>query len=146
MLVRNRTNTLLKYNKSSETIELKPMTVTYVDGSTVTAKELLGTYGSRIQIVSEGGDEPVSKQEVFLVDREKDLTDGDMTNILAEIKAEVDFEEQQNEITLNGMKLSNEEAERLEQEAVEDVEAKLGELVSEKPRRRRGRRASKKAN
>ena len=51
MFVRSHMNSTVRYNKSAGSVELKPDTVTYVDESIVTAKELLDCYGERIVII-----------------------------------------------------------------------------------------------
>lgn len=91
MLVRSRVGTPLKYRKSSGCYVIQPNTVTFIEDGKVTAKELKGTYGDRIEIISEDLVAPVTeeKKEVKLEERKEDLTDKSLEGILAQVKEEI---------------------------------------------------------
>ena len=55
MFVRSRIDKPITYRKNGKCWTLKPHAVTLISDPTVTAKELKGCYGSRIDIISEEG-------------------------------------------------------------------------------------------
>ena len=64
MFVRNRKDIDFKYNKRGKVIVLKANTVTLVDDSLVTAKELVDCYGQRIEIIKQSTQVATPKEVV----------------------------------------------------------------------------------
>ena len=152
MFVKSKMNIPAKYNKGSDCIVLKPNTITFVDDTKVTAKELLDCYGQRIDIISDGVieaeglhqqvvvEEP--KAEAKLEERKEDLTLDSLNSILAEIedgekvenKEEIEFflNGETDELPEGTEEITNEEAEELEKVAkVEIKEEKKTEVKKE---------------
>ncbi len=93
MFVRNRKNIDFKYNKSGKVIVLKANTVTLVDDSLVTAKELINCYGQRIEIIGQGVTE-APKEEVVNKEVQKPApqpaNDKVLEDILEQVQKELD--------------------------------------------------------
>lgn len=93
MFVRNRKNIDFKYNKSGKVIVLKANTVTLVDDSLVTAKELINCYGQRIEIIGQGVAE-APKEEVVNKEVQKPApqpaSDKVLEDILEQVQKELD--------------------------------------------------------
>ena len=102
MFVKNKENLDFKYRKNGYLALLKANTVSYVDETKVTAKELLACYGQRIDIISRElaieiapslGDTkskaPKAPKKVETV-KKSDLNDSFIEQILGEIEGEAD--------------------------------------------------------
>ena len=92
MFVRNRKNIDFNYNKSGKVIVLKANTVTLVDDSLVTAKELINCYGQRIEIIGQGVEE--APKEVVNKEVQKPApqpaSDKVLEDILEQVQKELD--------------------------------------------------------
>ena len=97
----------VRYHKSTGSIILKPNTVTYVDDSLVTAKELTDCYGNRISVMSKelveeyiANAAPVEVEDEVLEDEleENDSDEG----VIAGGAAPISTNELENEGTGNG--------------------------------------------
>ncbi len=100
MFVKSKMNSPAKYYKGADCVILKPNTVTFVDDTKVTAKELMDCYGQRIEVLSAMTDEvrvtesssrvekPVEEKKVVLQERKEDLTLKSLSDILKEIEEE----------------------------------------------------------
>lgn len=161
MFVKSKMSIPVKYYKGSDCIVLKPNTVTFVEDTKVTAKELKDCYGERIDIVTNGTNisSVPEKGDVKLEERKEDVTLASIHNILMEIegslktkavevkKEEDEFPEISNtgdeEIDnfLNGESdelpegtkiISNEEADKLQEKEVKTNKSKAGNKKSGK--------------
>ena len=93
MFVRNRLDKELKYATSGGCIVLKPNTVTFVDDKKVTVKKLIDCYGQRIEILPEETYKALEvNEDIKLEEREGDLTEQSLVNILQEIVDETEKE------------------------------------------------------
>ena len=105
MFVKNKESIDFKYRKGAYLVVLKAGTVTYVDETKVTARELVGCYGQRIDVISRElteeiapkalKEEKVSKKEEVKKEEKKpevvkkeELSDSFIDEILNEIKKE----------------------------------------------------------
>ena len=101
MFVKNRESIDFNFRKNGYLAVLKAGTVSYVDDSKVSAKELVACYGQRISIISRepGFEEPQEiteevkqpevKQPKIDEVKKEDLNDNFIENILKEIEDEV---------------------------------------------------------
>ena len=105
MFVRNRASIDFKYRKSDYLVVLKANTVTYVDENKVSAKELRGCYGQRIEIISRDiaediatphtVEEAIKKEapKATKIIKKEELNDSFIEKVLEEIEGEVKKEE-----------------------------------------------------
>ena len=118
MFIRNRVDSDIKYCTGGDTLVFKAGTVTYIEDGLVSAERLRSIYGSRIQVV---GDEATSG---ISVKKDEEVTDKALEEILSQVQVEMNpgaIDE------IGEDKLTDEEAERLIQEALEDVETHCNE-------------------
>ena len=98
MFVKNKENVDFKYRKGSYLVVLKANTVTQVDDTKVSAKELIDCYGQRIKVISHDVVEEVTPQakkeyKVEIVKgvdtvKKDELDDSFIEKVLEEIKEE----------------------------------------------------------
>jgi hypothetical protein len=108
MFVKNKASIDFKYRKSGYLAVLKAGTVSYVDENKITAKELLGCYGQRIDIISrdlveeiaphvvkEEVKEAIKKEAPKATEaiKKEELNDSFIEKVLGEIEGEVKKEE-----------------------------------------------------
>lgn len=110
MFVKNKASIDFKYRKSGYLAVLKAGTVSYVDENKITAKELLGCYGQRIDIISRDLVEEIAphvvKEEETVKEaikkeapkatetiKKEELNDSFIEKVLGEIEGEVKKEE-----------------------------------------------------
>lgn len=136
MLVRNNTDIKFEYRAHGKCYTINPKTVTSLeDDGLLTEKELKDTYGTRIRIVKEDSPAPELRvtplqvpkaKEVKLEERTCDLTDKILGEILDSVKTEMEIADSQidNDWDLNL------KSEQKIQEALEDIENKNKDIVS----------------
>lgn len=94
MFVRNRKDVDFKYRKSGKCIVLKANTITFVDDSLVTAKELMNCYGQRIEIINQAtNNTEVVKESVVPVEVQEPVNNENINNILSQIEEELKLNE-----------------------------------------------------
>ena len=105
MFVKNKASIDFKYRKSDYLVVLKANTVTYVDENKVSAKELRGCYGQRIDIISRDlvediatphtVEEAIKKEapKATKIIKKEELNDSFIEKVLEEIEGEVKKEE-----------------------------------------------------
>ena len=64
MFIRSNMSISVTYNKSTGSIVLKPKTVTYVADEIVTAEELKGCYGDRIEILTDEEAKAIMEEQI----------------------------------------------------------------------------------
>ena len=128
MFVRSRVDKPMVFRKNGKSWTLKPYTVILIDDPTVTAKELKGCYGSRIEIIgneesykgSQEGRQPIkhvlkykqephkkytvleSSKEVIKKALEKNKSEQVLDDILAEVNKELDSDNKKVDTTKDG--------------------------------------------
>ena len=85
MFVKSKMSIPVKYYKGADCIILKPNTVTFVEDTKVTPKELKDCYGGRIDIIAGAPVIEDSAVEIKLEDRKGDVTLDSINDILVEI-------------------------------------------------------------
>lgn len=113
MFIRNRVDSDIKYCTGGNTLVFKAGTVTYIEDGLVSAERLRSIYGSRIQVVCDEVTPSIS------VKKDEEVTDKALEEILSQVQVEMNPESVDE---IGEDKLTDEEAERLIQEALEDVE------------------------
>ena len=141
MFVRSNMDIPVRYSKSSGSVILKPNTVTFVEETIVTAKELKDCYGDRITILSDEIVEQIieedKKQDLEIADTPDEANTGDekvddflngKTDVVPEGTEEITEEEALKlKAQADAEAKAKEEAEKLEalkaQEAAEKAKA-----------------------
>ena len=102
MFVRNRTSVPFRVSVHGKKIILEPNTVTFVEDGIISEKQLRDIYGHRIDIVTETGAStapnrlvPKKAEPVKLTEREEDLTDAALENILKEVNDELEADKEE---------------------------------------------------
>ena len=155
MFVRSLMNKDAVYRKGGFDWVIKANTVTFIDESRVTAKELKSLYGSRILIVSRDSREDKEVQEViekkeaplFVKQQQPELDEKLIDEIIQQIEDEKNKKDEKEAEKLAKAKAEAEEKAKAEAEklAKEKAEAEVKAKATNKPKatgRRRGRRKS----
>ena len=123
MFVKSKMSRPMKYYKGIHCVVLKPNTVTLVDETKVSAKELIECYGQRIDILSTiTEDTHLPEEEVKPVEAKKPVV-AKKENII--------LEERQGDITLASINKILEEIEEPVKEEVKIEEPEAGEEIEE---------------
>ena len=132
MFIRSNMSISVTYNKSTGSIVLKPKTVTYVADEIVTAEELKGCYGDRIEILTDEEAKAIMEEQVPPVEDSKtdinpegkEENEGEEANTGDE--AVDDFLNGKTDVVPEGTtEITEEEALKLKEQA--DAEAKVKE-------------------
>lgn len=130
MFVKSSMDIEVVYRKSNSEIKIKPNTVTFIDDSLVTPKELKDCYGSRISIIS-----PQFEEQVI-----KEISIGEQVE---EVKEEVK-EEPKDEVVEEQVEETKEET---TETPVEETKEEIKKEVKDEPKKDKkaqGKKGSKK--
>lgn len=132
MFVRSSMSVPVRYSKSRGSVILKPNTVTFVDETLVTAKELKDCYGDRIAILSQDVVEQIIQEEAPRANTESQDSEIDNTPDEGKDENEANTGDKEVDDFLNGKtenvpegttEITEEEALKLQKEAEEKAEA-----------------------
>ena len=133
MFVRSNMSVPVTYNKSTGSIVLKPQTVTFIDESIVTAKELKDCYGDRISILTQDVVDTIIKEASEV---EEEIVEDETTEIVNTGDEAVDnfLNGETDELPEGTQEISEEEALKLKEtaEAKEEIKEDKTEKVEKK--------------
>ena len=140
MFVRSNMSVPVTYNKSTGSIVLKPQTVTFIDESIVTAKELKDCYGDRISILTQDVVDTIIKEasevEEEAAEVEEEIVEDETTEIVNTGDEAVDnfLNGETDELPEGTQEISEEEALKLKEtaEAKEEIKEDKTEKVEKK--------------
>ena len=141
MFVKSRVSKPMTYRKGGKSWTLKPLSITLIDDPTVTAKEIKGCYGSRVEVIADDNAytpievAPTPKKEDAVVTPEKKVKNAtnekSLDDILSEVTKELGAPEVVEEVPEEPVVV--EEASVVEETPEEPVVVEEAPVVEETP-------------